>query len=387
MVSLFGCKWAVAVGLMATALFSRGAENGPPPYHFGGGERIKIVVPGVDSLEQVVSEDGYIALPLGGVINIRGKTIPEAQAAALQGLAANSDNRKLSVALAILERPNRFVSISGEVKKPQMLPIIPGAPLPLISVLASAEGGTIEADLSRVKVIRTAADGTRKTIFYDASKLTMAGDGNETSDIGPDIQPGDVVVVPRGEVYILAGDVAKPGVFSRRDFMLNPGEPARVSRVLFAGGGLRISANRRELKVIRTRPDGSKEVIPVVLADALKAPGAVQQGAEASNVSDPILHDGDMLYASATGGVAIYGKVRLAGVYPIGGEHMKLTRLIALAGGFLDHAKTSSVTVVHASNPTRPQRVDVSSVTKEGNVEQDLELDDGDLVFVSERLL
>jgi len=58
-----------------------------------------------------------------------------------------------------------------------------------------------------------------------------------------------------------------------------------------------------------------------------------------------------------------------------------------MAGGFTEYAKTSSVSVIRASDPKKVQRLDVSSVTKDGNSEQDLELDDGDLVFIGERML
>jgi protein involved in polysaccharide export with SLBB domain len=318
------------------------------PYRFTGGEKIKLVVPLSvgESLEQVVSDDGYIALPLGGVVNIKGKTIPEAQAAALDGLSAHSENRKISIALAILEYPIRRVYVGGEVKKPQMIALTAGTPLYLAGALAGAEGGTPEAELSRVRLVRTNLDGSRKTIIYDASNLSRLRNGSETSDVGPELRSGDVITVPRSVVFFLAGEVAKPGAVNRKELFLNSGEAARFTRVLFAGGGLKLSANRKELKLIRTGPNGAKEVLIVNLDDAIKSHSNPAQN---EVDSDPLLQDGDI--------------------------------------SFTDYAKASSVSVIRASDPKTVIRINVTSITKEGNSELDLELNDGDLVFVGERIL
>jgi len=92
------------------------------PFRFLGGEKIRLIVPKAigDPIEQLVSDDGYIALPIGGAVNIRGKTIPEAQEVVTEALnkEGNSATRVFG-AIAILEVPPRRVYVGGEVKLPR----------------------------------------------------------------------------------------------------------------------------------------------------------------------------------------------------------------------------------------------------------------------------
>ena len=265
-----------------------------------------------------------------------------------------------------------------------------GMPLSLAAALASAGGPTPEADLSKISVVRLAADGTRKVIPFDCSTLGRPGSG----DLGPDLEPNDVVVVPRGDVFVLAGEVARPGAFTRKDLFLDAGEPARLSRVLLASGGLKPTASRKDLRLVRPRADGTKEVVAVDLDAALRGRSAApargpkdDPESPKADDPDPILRNGDILVAGGTGGVTILGKVRTPGVYGLAGESLKLSRVIALAGGFAEFAKTSSVIVVRASAPKQPVRVNVNAITSDGNLEQDIDLGDGDIVFVGERIL
>src|SRR6185295_10082248 len=98
---------------------------------------------------------------------------------------------------------------------------------------------------------------------------------------------------------------------------------------------------------------------------------------------DPVLQDGDIVVVSATGGVPVLGKVRLPSVVPIGGQSIKLSRVIAMAGGFAEYAKTSAVTVLKGGNA--PMQYDMSKM--QNGQFQDPDLEDGDVVVVGERLL
>lgn len=369
-------------------------ETARPPYRFAGGERVKLIVPPAvgEAIEQLVSVDGWISLQTGGTVNVRGKTIVEAQTLIGETLEKQSGAKHVYAALALLDLPSQKVFVAGEVKTPQAIAVPSGSSLNLAAALASAGGPTPEADLTRVSIVQEEG-GVAKAVTVDASKI-----GQQTGNLGPQLRPDAVITVPRGDTFILAGEVVKPGSYNRRELSIRPGEPAALTRVLFGGGGLKPTANRRDIRLIRTNKDGGREVLSVNLDAATRPSDKVDKtekdetkrpdADEAAKVSaDPVLQNGDIVLASSAGGVAVLGRVRQPGVYPLGAETLKLTRLLAMAGGFADFAKTSAVIVIRASNPKAPIRVDVGAFSKEGAAEKDMDLEDGDLVIVTERLL
>ena len=384
------------------AMSSLDAAAGEPPapqpqsqlYRFAGGERIKLIVPKEvgEPIEQLVSEDGWVSLPTGGTsVNIKGKTIPESQSLIGEMLEKQSGAKRVFAAIALLEVPARKVFVGGEVKLPQAIVIPSGTSLSLAAALASAGGATQDADLTRVALTQTVG-AAAKTVTFNASKLGQP----ENTDLGPILEPGAVVTVPRGEVYFLAGEVVKPGTYNRRELSLGPNESATLTRVLFSGGGLKPTGSRKDIRLIRTIKDGSREVVSVNLDEVLRAlekqPRKVAPRAKVAEDgenqdADPTLNNGDTILVGSAGGVAILGKVKLPGLYPLGGDSLKLTRLIAMAGGFADFAKTSSIIVIRATAPKTPLRVDINNITRDGDLDKDVDLEEGDLVFVGEKML
>ncbi|HEY3319165.1 MAG TPA: SLBB domain-containing protein [Planctomycetota bacterium] len=361
------------------------AQEAADAYRFRGGERVKLFVPAAvgESIEQLVLADGWISLPTGNTINLKGKTLTEAQKLINEELTKQSPARQIYAALALLEIPPHKVYVDGEIKKPQAIVVPPGSSLSLAGALAAAEGLLPDADPTQIEIVQTTLEGKAVSVTFNASRFSMPGN----TDLGPLLQPGAVVTIPRGDVFIVAGEVAKGGSFSRRELGIPFGQPATLTRVLFGSGGLKAAANRRDVRIIRTAKDGSREVLSVNLDISTRATKEQRPSApEGPAAVDPILQNGDIVVASSAGGVSVLGRVRAPGVYPLQGDKMKLTRALALAGGFADFAKQSAVTVIRAAEPNKPQRVDVSVIAKEGTA-QDLDLEDGDLVIVSERLL
>ena len=396
-------RFTLAFGLSVAGAWAAAGETAPPPhslpyqgwdkggvapFRFTGGERVKLIVPKEvgESIEQLVTNDGFITLPGGGPpANIKGKTLTEAHALITELLGQRSGAKRVSAALAVLDVPAYKVYVGGEVKLPQAITLPAGGTLSLAAALATGGGVTAEGDLSRVTVSQPGANGAMETTSYDASQLGAGG-------VGPTLGPGAVVNVPRGDVFVVAGEVPRPGPYSRKELSIGPGEQPWLTRVLFASGGLKPTASRKDIRVIRAGKDGTREVIAVNLEAAIRA---AEKGAERpvapegkeQKQGDIILQHGDVVLAGVAGGVTVLGRVKQPGVFPLAGDTLKLSRAIAMAGGFTDFAKTSAVTVIRAAEPKKPVRVDMSAITKDGDLEKDLDLDDGDLVFVSERLL
>jgi len=382
------CLCVVALVCASVGTHVQAAEPEPLSpaitFRFMGGERIKlIVVPETvgTSLEQIVTDDGFIAMPTGGEpLNIKNKSRAEAQKLAAERIQKDSGVMKATADIALLSVPARSVFIGGEgVRTSQSIPIVGSSPLTLYAALLSAGGISADADPTRVSVSHTAADGSVKTEMFDVSQFGEPA----SKSLGPVLEAGDVVKVPRGEVFILAGEVVRAGPVNKRDPALRSDAVVRVSQVIYATGGLKPGANRKAVKIIRQSKDGKRQTLAVDLDAAEKPAGpvAAKSGADV----DPVLQDGDIVVVGATGGITVLGKVRVPGVYPVGGQTIKLTKVIATAGGWAEFAKTNALIIVRASNPQAPMHVDMSLIQK-GSF-QDVELEEGDLVYVPEKLL
>lgn len=381
------CAMACAHGSTAFAAEPEPIST-PVTFRFGGGERIKLIVSPESvgsSIEQIVSDDGFIALPTGGEpLNIKGKTRFEVQKLAAERIQKDSGVIKATADVALLSVPTRSVYVGGEgVKLSQSIPIMGTAPLTLYAALLASGGVSAEGDPTHVSVSRTDATGHVKTEIYDVSKF---GDANSKT-LGPVLESGDVVKVSRGETFILAGEVIKPGTITRRDTGARADSAPRVSNAIYATGGLKTGANRKAIKILRQDKDGNRRILTADLDAAENTTAKAQPGAVKTNAvdPDPVLQDGDVVVVSATGGIPVLGKVRVPGVYPINGQSIKLSRIIATAGGFAEFAKSSAVIVVKANNPYGSIHIDMSLIQKGGF--QDMELEEGDLVYVPERLL
>jgi protein involved in polysaccharide export with SLBB domain len=396
-----------AVWLISFAALGEEPEPVIPPgaFRFMGGEKIKVVAPESigGSLEQIVSDDGYITLPSGGEpLNIKNKSILEAWRLAAARIEKDLGAKKATVGISLLGLPQRNVFVGGEgVKVNQNVPLTGTAPVSLYAAIIAAGGVTPEGDATHVSLSRTLPDGSVKNEIVDISHF---GDPGNKS-LGPLLEPGDVVKVPRGDVFILAGEVTKAGPVTRRELGTPAGQPVYVSNLVYTAGGLKQGANRKNVKVLRTLKDGTRLVITVDL-DAPKTtsgkgdpkskidgpPGGTrrqggggEKGGEGAGGGEPTLEDGDVVLVNPGGAIPVLGRVRLPGLYPMGSDTIKLSRAIALAGGFADFAKQSSVIVLKASNGFSPMHIDMSLIQKGGF--QDVELEENDLVYVSERML
>ena len=378
-------------GVCAGWLMAAESEiNGSAIYRFLGGEKVRIIVtPSIgENYEQVVSDDGFLSLSTGTMVNLKGKSVLEAKDVVAKELEQWTSVKHPQVALLIIDLPPRKAYVAGMVRTPMAIVLSPGVPLSLLGALQDSGGITDAGDPTRVNVVRTDAKGKQESFNIDIKKLAQPG----SADLGLRLQPGDVVVVPPGETYFLSGEINKTGAVHRAELFLAADEQARVSRVLLGAGGLKPTANRKSIYVLRMKPDGTRQVLPVDLELAGKlgsAPADEGKAAAELEQADPILQDGDIIVAAAATAanstIAIFGRVKAPGIYPVG-EGLKLSRLIAQTGGFTDFAKSSAVTIHRAGKTKQVLKVDVDAIIKDGDFAKDVDLQDGDIIFVSERM-
>jgi polysaccharide export outer membrane protein len=365
------------LALAALALSAEEQSAGPRAFRFAGGETVNVqwfredgVVSG-SAVEQLVTQDGFVSAPLGGAVNILNKTLSEATDAIAAAVQRATELKKTNVMLALISVPPQRTHVQGEVQTARVVTLPADRDMNLAAALAEVGGVTPDADITQIKLVRQEASGTPQVIMVDGSVFYRPG----LQELGPALKPGDVVIVPRAEAFMVTGEVNRVGIYKRRDTGVLPGQPLRLSHAIAAAGGVKPLADKQNVRILRIGPQGRREII-VCNMEAAMDKGDLKQ--------DVVLCDGDQVVVAAHEGILLMGRVGSSGIYyPVGGP-MTVSRLIAMAGGFGQYAKKSDVKVIRKDKPGQPIRVDMKLVMDEGRLDQDLLLNPGDMVFVGE---
>lgn len=172
--------------------------------------------------------------------------------------------------------------------------------------------------------------------------------------------------IPRALRVSVLGAVAKPGTYEiKQDW--------RVSEALSAAGGLNPDFQTAECKVVLLRAGtGKREVAG--LSDVLRQGSA--SNFPVSNGDVVTLDPGEMIPIYVT------GKVKNPGLFKMKSDSAGVLEALAVAGGTLDEASLSNVTVTHLSGSK--DVLDLSGAMVEGKQLPSLRLQSGDLVLVPE---
>ncbi len=137
-----------------------------------------------------VTSEGFITFPLLGKVKAQGITVRELE----QELKTLLEKDYLVNAqvLVFIEKYNpRQVSVMGEVQKPGKYDIPPEKELTLMGAIAMAEGFTKDAEVNKVRVMRSEG-GQKRTMEINTKDITDKGDKDK--DIA--LEPDDIVYVP-----------------------------------------------------------------------------------------------------------------------------------------------------------------------------------------------
>lgn len=160
----------------------------PGAYVIGAGDLLSVRVYGQEAMSSKVRvrSDGRVSLPFLSDVEAAGYT-PAVLSAQL-GARLKDVLHQPVVTVAVEEMRPRTVSVLGEVGRPGLYPLEPGAGM--LQALAAAGGLTEYAKKDRIFVVRRAEGGPlRIRIAYDA--LSRAEGRAATFEL----TPGDVVVV------------------------------------------------------------------------------------------------------------------------------------------------------------------------------------------------
>lgn len=253
----------------------------------GGSERVadaqsgeEVILPG-NNLEIWVNEDttfngryqvrrgGYIILPQVGRVIVAGKTITQAEGAVRKALQA-TQLRQASVMIerfeGVTDEPGPLIYLSGAFKNPRPFRVPSGTSPTLISVLLSSGGWSENADLSRVKVMRMAAN---RSVVEEVNVKKILEGNPSSGALGNDLTltEGDVIVISSGTMNLIyvTGRVKKAG-----SYRVNDGEKLTAYGAILQSGGFDHFASKNEVHILRSMPDGTKAKLPCSVKDVEK---------------------------------------------------------------------------------------------------------------------
>jgi polysaccharide export outer membrane protein len=144
-----------------------------------------------DLLREVrITQEYTITLPLIGTIDLRGRTVRQTEEI-IRSLYDKDYLVNPQVNLTVLEYTQRTVQVVGAVNQPGAVVFPPEQKMGLIEAIARAGGQSRIADLKRVRLTRTNAEGKAENQIINVDDM-MKGNSNEQYLL----QKGDVIFVP-----------------------------------------------------------------------------------------------------------------------------------------------------------------------------------------------
>lgn len=196
-----------------------------------------------------VDDNGDVSVPMSGKVHVAGLTLPEAEHAIEKRLGERQILRNPEINLDVAQYAADNVSVIGEVQTPGRIQLL--APHNLPDVLAMVGGETQLA--GETIVIRRRVNGVEQV-----QKIHYARSGNSEDIRSVMVHPGDTVVVPRAGIVYVLGGVNRPGGYvMQEDGTLN------VAQALALAYGTAMNAAVGSIRIVRKRPDGSLQEIPV----------------------------------------------------------------------------------------------------------------------------
>ncbi len=223
-----------------------------------------------------VDQQGDIALPILGTINVAGETVSEAREQIHDRLLKDQILKDPQVNLTVLEYTAPEVTIIGEVSSPGKYPLL--APRKLVDVLALAGGTTLSAG-NQVQITRGSDAEESEPVLLHYSRST-----NPKAVETAIVHPGDTVLVKRAGIVYVLGAVNRPG-----GFVMQEEGSLNVLQAISLAYGTAMTASKGTMHLLRRGADGAVIDIPVPY-------GKISSGKS----PDVELHATDVLYVSTS---------------------------------------------------------------------------------------
>lgn len=256
---------SLAHSLLAVLMWCAFAPVSAQDVRLGAGDLVKISVFGQNDLETIarVTNEGNVSFPLVGEVQILGMTSREAEAAIARLLSEGNFVRNPQVTVFIEERRTAerdAVTILGQVARPGRFavePISDSGAESIVGLLALAGG--VEDDAADHLILTRDVEGENRTTQVDLVALLNSGDMSQNHALAE----GDIVFVPRMDVFYIYGAVEKPASYRLERNMT-------VMQAISVSGGMTEFGSEKDMSVKRRTAQGDIGDFRVKLTDLLR---------------------------------------------------------------------------------------------------------------------
>lgn len=312
---------------MNTGLLEKAIQ--PSTYILGPGDELIISIVSARSrqIPAIVYPDGNITIPEVGVVFVSGITLDSARARIVEKCESVFNAREFGVALGKIRQFK--VTVAGAVPRPS---IVTAGPTDRVSEIIDRAGGMkYFSSIRNIKLQRDGAQDER----VDLLRYYMLGD----SKFNPCVLGGDRILVPQinnSNKIQIGGEVLSPGTY---EFV----EGDSLFDLVRFAGGFSGDALVDSIEFVRYEQSGNS-INKRIMNLRRMVPEA--------NIA---LQPGDRVYVRKIAVtfvdryVVISGEVKYPGRYAIDEQKMKITDLVALAGGFTSTANPDQAVLIRRS--------------------------------------
>jgi polysaccharide biosynthesis/export protein len=226
---------------------SSSAEKAPV-ISIGPGDLLNVIVFDIPELSGTsrVSQNGFINLPVLGLVNIAGLNTSEAAGQIETELKKRGLVLDPHVTVAIAEYASQGATIMGEIHLSGVYPTLGSRTL--LDMISIAGGVTSTAGKD-VAIIHRNDPGHPHHVTLAEKSSGLSAQEN------PVILPGDTVVIAKAGIIYVLGDVSRPG-----GYLVDNNERLSLLQALSLAGGALENAALSKTRLIRSVPSGREEI-------------------------------------------------------------------------------------------------------------------------------
>jgi polysaccharide biosynthesis/export protein len=283
-------------------------------YRITAGDVLQIQIEDAPELSHYyhVNSSGSIEMPVLGMVEAHKKTISELAGLITKGLRDGEYLNNPNVQITIKQYHSQTFFIQGSVRSPG---VYQTEGRPSLLTMISLAGGLTETHGSTAFILRPGkakkagpeadnqiASLQDQTLGSDQSPQTQTGGSASTSTADPDydlikvnisalyrgqfdqrVEPGDIINIPRADVFFVAGEVRMPGSFTLKDGTTLRQAVSLAQGMTFSAKPTQgvifredpILGSRQEIKVdINAVMSGKKEDITLLANDVVIIPNS-----------------------------------------------------------------------------------------------------------------
>jgi len=144
--------------------------------------------------EVSISQELTISLPLIGTINLKDKTVRQAEEM-IQALYDRDYLVNPQVSVIVVKYSERSVNVLGAVNNAGRVFFPQERGLTILDAISLAGGHSRLADLKKVKLTRNPTNGESSIVVINVDEI-MKGDNSSTTPLDVPLEKGDVIFVP-----------------------------------------------------------------------------------------------------------------------------------------------------------------------------------------------